>query len=67
LLLWKPFHTFDHFCCPSYWINMALYFQVTTYDSATGLPLIQLWSMGDGVCVNQTLVERGFAQWIDNY
>uniref|UniRef100_A0A8C4XT16 Uncharacterized protein n=1 Tax=Falco tinnunculus TaxID=100819 RepID=A0A8C4XT16_FALTI len=41
--------------------------QVTNYDSATGLPLIQLWNlMGDEVVsVNRTLVERGFAQWID--
>ncbi|XP_063153133.1 A-kinase anchor protein 1, mitochondrial isoform X2 [Candoia aspera] len=43
--------------------------QVTSYDSATGLPLIQLWSMiGDElVSINRTLVERGFAQWVDNY
>ncbi|XP_051491645.1 A-kinase anchor protein 1, mitochondrial [Apus apus] len=41
--------------------------QVTNYDSATGLPLIQLWNlMGDEVVsVNRTLVERGFAQWLD--
>ncbi|XP_009979303.1 PREDICTED: LOW QUALITY PROTEIN: A-kinase anchor protein 1, mitochondrial [Tauraco erythrolophus] len=39
---------------------------VTNYDSATGLPLIQLWNlMGDEVVsVNRTLVERGFAQWL---
>ncbi|XP_044285945.1 A-kinase anchor protein 1, mitochondrial [Varanus komodoensis] len=43
--------------------------QVTNYDSATGLPLIQLWSMiGDElVSINRTLVERGFAQWVENY
>uniref|UniRef100_A0A8D0BWE9 A-kinase anchoring protein 1 n=1 Tax=Salvator merianae TaxID=96440 RepID=A0A8D0BWE9_SALMN len=43
--------------------------QVTNYDSATGLPLIQLWSMiGDElVSINRTLVERGFAQWIESY
>ncbi|XP_003211916.1 A-kinase anchor protein 1, mitochondrial [Meleagris gallopavo] len=47
----------------------ALLAQVTNYDSATGLPLIQLWSMmGDEVVsINRTLVERGFAQWVDNY
>ncbi|XP_064323606.1 A-kinase anchor protein 1, mitochondrial isoform X1 [Phalacrocorax carbo] len=41
--------------------------QVTNYDNATGLPLIQLWNlMGDEVVsVNRTLVERGFAQWLD--
>ncbi|XP_068011032.1 A-kinase anchor protein 1, mitochondrial [Melanerpes formicivorus] len=41
--------------------------QVTNYDSATGLPLIQLWNlMGDEVVsINRTLVERGFAQWLD--
>ncbi|NWX85547.1 AKAP1 protein, partial [Nothoprocta pentlandii] len=47
----------------------ALLAQVTNYDSATGLPLIQLWSMlGDEVVsINRALVERGFAQWIDSY
>ncbi|KAM6192474.1 A-kinase anchor protein 1, mitochondrial [Sarcoramphus papa] len=41
--------------------------QVTNYDSATGLPLIQLWNlMGDEVVsINRTLVERGLAQWLD--
>ncbi|XP_074878173.1 A-kinase anchor protein 1, mitochondrial-like [Buteo buteo] len=41
--------------------------QVTNYDSATGLPLIQLWNlMGDEVVsVNRSLVERGFAQWLN--
>lgn len=30
---------------------MFFCFQVTNYDNATGLPLIQLWSMmGDEVC-----------------
>ncbi|XP_025066312.1 A-kinase anchor protein 1, mitochondrial isoform X2 [Alligator sinensis] len=49
--------------------GMALLAQVTNYDSATGLPLIQLWSMmGDEVVsINRALVERGFAQWIDSY
>ncbi|XP_007420435.1 A-kinase anchor protein 1, mitochondrial [Python bivittatus] len=43
--------------------------QVTGYDNATGLPLIQLWSMiGDElVSINRTLVERGFAQWVESY
>uniref|UniRef100_A0A8D0FBW9 A-kinase anchoring protein 1 n=1 Tax=Strix occidentalis caurina TaxID=311401 RepID=A0A8D0FBW9_STROC len=47
--------------------NVFLCFQVTNYDSATGLPLIQLWNlMGDEVVsINRTLVERGFAQWLD--
>ncbi|NWJ09594.1 AKAP1 protein, partial [Crypturellus undulatus] len=47
----------------------ALLAQVTNYDSATGLPLIQLWSMmGDEmVSINRALVERGFAQWIESY
>ncbi|XP_061219278.1 A-kinase anchor protein 1, mitochondrial isoform X2 [Neopsephotus bourkii] len=41
--------------------------QVANYDSATGLPLIQLWNlMGDEVVsVNRTLVERGLARWLD--
>nr|XP_009481673.1 PREDICTED: A-kinase anchor protein 1, mitochondrial [Pelecanus crispus] len=41
--------------------------QVTNYDNATGLPLIQLWNlMGDEVVsINRTLVEKGFAQWVD--
>ncbi|KFO57139.1 hypothetical protein N302_07665, partial [Corvus brachyrhynchos] len=41
--------------------------QVTNYDSVTGLPLIQLWNlMGDEVVsINRTLVERGFARWLD--
>ncbi|KAM9259221.1 uncharacterized protein RDI95_014970 [Morus bassanus] len=44
----------------------ALVAQVTNYDSATGLPLIQLWDLtGDEVVsVNRALVERGFAQWL---
>ncbi|XP_048375026.1 A-kinase anchor protein 1, mitochondrial [Sphaerodactylus townsendi] len=43
--------------------------QVTNYDSVTGLPLIQLWSMmGDElVSINRTMVERGFAKWIESY
>nr|XP_060613044.1 A-kinase anchor protein 1, mitochondrial [Anolis sagrei ordinatus] len=43
--------------------------QVTNCDSATGLPLIQLWSMlGDElVSINRTLVESGLAQWVENY
>lgn len=47
----------------------ALLAQVTNYDGATGLPLIQLWSMlgEEVVSINRTLVERGFAQWIDSY
>ncbi|KAM9257519.1 uncharacterized protein RDI95_015382 [Morus bassanus] len=44
----------------------ALVAQVTNYDNATGLPLIQLWDLtGDEVVsVNRALVERGFAQWL---
>ncbi|KAM9259520.1 uncharacterized protein RDI95_014930 [Morus bassanus] len=44
----------------------ALVAQVTNYDDATGLPLIQLWDLtGDEVVsVNRALVERGFAQWL---
>ncbi|XP_069082749.1 A-kinase anchor protein 1, mitochondrial isoform X2 [Pleurodeles waltl] len=47
----------------------ALLAQVTNYDGATGLPLIQLWSMlgEEVVSINRALVERGFAQWIDGY
>ncbi|XP_073445820.1 A-kinase anchor protein 1, mitochondrial isoform X2 [Dendrobates tinctorius] len=47
----------------------ALLAQVTNYDGATGLPLVQLWSMmaDEVVSINRTLVERGFAQWIDSY
>ncbi|XP_075708940.1 A-kinase anchor protein 1, mitochondrial [Rhinoderma darwinii] len=47
----------------------ALLAQVTNYDGATGLPLVQLWSMmaDEVMSINRTLVERGFAQWIDNY
>lgn len=48
--------------------NAALLAQVTSY-SATGLPLIQLWSVvGDEVVlINRSLVERGLAQWVDSY
>ncbi|XP_008070212.1 A-kinase anchor protein 1, mitochondrial [Carlito syrichta] len=48
--------------------NTALLAQVTNY-SATGLPLIHLWSVvGDEmVLINRSLVERGLAQWIDSY
>lgn len=48
--------------------NTALLAQVTSY-SATGLPLIQLWSVvGDEVVlINRSLVERGLAQWVDSY
>ncbi|XP_063809720.1 A-kinase anchor protein 1, mitochondrial [Pseudophryne corroboree] len=47
----------------------ALLAQVTNYDGATGLPLVQLWSMvaDEVVSINRTLVERGFAQWIDGF
>lgn len=47
--------------------NTALLAQVTSY-SATGLPLIQLWSVvGDEVVlINRSLVERGLAQWVDS-
>ncbi|XP_069827217.1 A-kinase anchor protein 1, mitochondrial [Dendropsophus ebraccatus] len=47
----------------------ALLAQVTNYDGATGLPLVQLWSMmaDEVMSINRTLVERGFAQWIDSY
>nr|XP_048302820.1 A-kinase anchor protein 1, mitochondrial isoform X2 [Myodes glareolus] len=48
--------------------NTALLAQVTRY-SATGLPLIRLWSVvGDEVVlINRSLVERGLAQWVDSY
>ncbi|NXT81962.1 AKAP1 protein, partial [Zapornia atra] len=41
--------------------------QVTNYDSATGLPLIQLWKLMEDevLSVNKALVERGLAQWLD--
>ncbi|KAM4048096.1 A-kinase anchor protein 1, mitochondrial isoform 1-T2 [Anomaloglossus baeobatrachus] len=47
----------------------ALLAQVTSYDGATGLPLVQLWSMmaDEVMSINRTLVDRGFAQWIDSY
>ncbi|XP_066434909.1 A-kinase anchor protein 1, mitochondrial isoform X2 [Eleutherodactylus coqui] len=47
----------------------ALLAQVTNYDGATGLPLVQLWSMmaDEVVSINRALVERGFAQWIEGY
>ncbi|KAM9597147.1 A-kinase anchor protein 1, mitochondrial [Trichechus inunguis] len=47
--------------------NTALLAQVTSYSPA-GLPLIQLWSVvGDEVVlINQWLVERGLAQWVDS-
>ncbi|KAG8451969.1 hypothetical protein GDO86_003958 [Hymenochirus boettgeri] len=47
----------------------ALLAQVTNYDGTTGLPLIQLWSMmaDEVVSINRSLVERGFAQWIDSF
>lgn len=43
--------------------------QVTNYDEATRLPLVQLWRLNpdEMVSVNRTLVERGFAEWIDGY
>nr|XP_010309310.1 PREDICTED: uncharacterized protein LOC104642133 [Balearica regulorum gibbericeps] len=38
----------------------------TNYDNATGLPLIQMWNLMRCVMsVSRTLVERGFAQWLD--
>ncbi|KAM6225847.1 A-kinase anchor protein 1, mitochondrial-like [Porphyrio hochstetteri] len=41
--------------------------QATDYDSATGLPLVELWTlMGDEMLsVNRALVERGLAQRLD--
>ncbi|KAM3933812.1 A-kinase anchor protein 1, mitochondrial isoform 1-T3 [Leptodactylus fuscus] len=47
----------------------ALLAQVTNYDGPTGLPLVQLWSMmaDEVMSINRTLVERGFAQWVDSY
>ncbi|XP_039612605.1 A kinase (PRKA) anchor protein 1b [Polypterus senegalus] len=49
--------------------GVALLAQVSNYDSNTGLPQIQLWNMvGDElVSINRTLVERGFASWVDNF
>ncbi|XP_041054253.1 A kinase (PRKA) anchor protein 1b [Carcharodon carcharias] len=46
----------------------ALLAQVTGYDN-TGVPLINLWSIvGDEVLfLNRILVEKGHAQWIENY
>ncbi|KAM5182546.1 A-kinase anchor protein 1, mitochondrial isoform 2-T3 [Mantella aurantiaca] len=43
--------------------------QVTNYDEATRLPLVQLWRLNpdEMLSVNRTLVERGFAEWIENY
>ncbi|XP_040192598.1 A-kinase anchor protein 1, mitochondrial isoform X2 [Rana temporaria] len=43
--------------------------QVTNYDEATRLPLVQLWRLNpdEMVSVNRTIVERGFAEWVDNY
>ncbi|XP_018425837.1 PREDICTED: A-kinase anchor protein 1, mitochondrial [Nanorana parkeri] len=43
--------------------------QVTNYDEATRLPLVQLWRLNpdEMVSVNRSLVERGFAEWIDGY
>ncbi|XP_068124578.1 A-kinase anchor protein 1, mitochondrial [Hyperolius riggenbachi] len=43
--------------------------QVTNYDEATRLPLVQLWRLNpdEMVSVNRTLVERGFAEWIESY
>ncbi|XP_033924558.1 A-kinase anchor protein 1, mitochondrial isoform X2 [Melopsittacus undulatus] len=48
-------------------IGAVLVAQVTNYDSATGLPLIQLWNlMGDEVVsINRTLVEKGLARSLD--
>ncbi|XP_006889320.1 PREDICTED: A-kinase anchor protein 1, mitochondrial [Elephantulus edwardii] len=47
--------------------NTALLAQVTSY-SQSGLPLIQLWSVvgEEMVLINQWLVERGLAQWVDS-
>ncbi|XP_075051038.1 uncharacterized protein LOC142138332 isoform X2 [Mixophyes fleayi] len=46
----------------------ALLAQVTNYDAATGLPLVHLWSVADEVVsINRTLVERGYAQWVDSH
>lgn len=46
----------------------ALLAQVTGYDNS-GMPLIHLWSLaGDKVLfLNQILVEKGHAQWMENY
>ncbi|KAM9320052.1 A-kinase anchor protein 1, mitochondrial [Gastrophryne carolinensis] len=43
--------------------------QVTNYDEATRLPLVQLWRLNpeEMVSINRTLVERGFAEWIEGY
>ncbi|XP_051891379.1 LOW QUALITY PROTEIN: A kinase (PRKA) anchor protein 1b [Pristis pectinata] len=46
----------------------ALLAQVTGYDNS-GMPLIHLWSLaGDEVLfLNRILVEKGHAQWMENY
>ncbi|XP_067866699.1 A kinase (PRKA) anchor protein 1b isoform X2 [Heterodontus francisci] len=46
----------------------ALLAQITGYDNS-GVPLINLWSIvGDEVLfLNRILVEKGHAQWIENY
>ncbi|XP_078080838.1 A kinase (PRKA) anchor protein 1b [Mustelus asterias] len=46
----------------------ALLAQVTGYDNS-GVPLIHLWSIvGEEVLfINRILVEKGHAQWIENY
>ncbi|XP_023657356.2 A kinase (PRKA) anchor protein 1b [Paramormyrops kingsleyae] len=49
--------------------GVALLAQVTSYDSNTGLPFIQMWNMvGDElVSVNRTLIERGLGTWLDSF
>ncbi|KAM8977312.1 A-kinase anchor protein 1, mitochondrial [Pelodytes ibericus] len=49
--------------------DLRLFAQVTNYDFATNIQMIQLWSlMGEEVVsLNTTIVERGFARWHESY
>ncbi|XP_063313514.1 A-kinase anchor protein 1, mitochondrial isoform X1 [Pelobates fuscus] len=49
--------------------GVPLYAQVTNYDLATKIQMIQLWAMvgGEAVSINSLIVERGYARWQDTY
>lgn len=49
--------------------GVPLYAQVTNYDLATKIQMIQLWAMvgGEAVSINTLIVERGYARWQDAY
>ncbi|KAM3875389.1 A kinase (PRKA) anchor protein 1b [Diretmus argenteus] len=49
--------------------GVALFAQVSNYDTNTGLALVQLWNMvGDElILVNRTLAERGLGVWVDGF